>query len=410
MRRLTELHEDPLSKRDAHKERQRCPTCRRFGMFVFIEIRSLPVHSNLLWSGREAAVRAPRGDIQLGFCEACGLIYNVAFDDACLEYTQRYENSLHFSPKFQEYAQALAARLIETYQLRGKEIIEIGCGKGDFLSMLCEAGGNTGLGVDPSCDEATEGETPSASISFVRDFSSSTIAFRSADLICCRHTLEHIRDPRAFLLSVRRAMHHRMGTAVFFEVPNALFILRDLSIWDIIYEHCSYFSAASLTRIFEKTGFAVRKVYPAFRGQFLSLEAFPRPTTHRENVNSDDQVASLAQLVLAFGENYRNKVRTWNDRLRRWQGTGTRLVLWGAGSKGTTFLNCVEASGQIEYVVDINPRKHGMYVAGTGQQIISPDVLPAYRPDVVLVMNPNYREEIRHLVSRMRLAARLVSV
>ena len=67
-----------------------------------------------------------------------------------MEYTQSYENSLHFSPGFQKFAADLADRLITRYNLRGKDVIDIGCGKGDFLKLICARGGNRGVGFDPS--------------------------------------------------------------------------------------------------------------------------------------------------------------------------------------------------------------------------------------------------------------------
>ena len=68
--------------------------------------------------------------------------------------------------------------------------------------------------------------------------------------------------------------------------------------------------------------------------------------------------------------------------------------MWGAGSKGVTFLNMIDSRYQIEYVIDINPRKHGKYIPGTGQKIVSPEFLREYIPDIVIVMNLIYENEI----------------
>jgi len=88
----------------------------------------VPVHCNLLWTSQDAARHCPRGDIKLAFCPVCGFITNLVFDSVRLEYAQRYENSLFYSPRFQDYARSQAARLIQRYDLHGKDIIEIGCG------------------------------------------------------------------------------------------------------------------------------------------------------------------------------------------------------------------------------------------------------------------------------------------
>ena len=88
--------------------------------------------------------------MRLGFCRICGHIFNDAFNPDHIEYIQDYENSLHFSPRFHQYAETLAADLVKRYGLYEKTIIEIGCGRGDFLKLLCELGKNRGIGFDPS--------------------------------------------------------------------------------------------------------------------------------------------------------------------------------------------------------------------------------------------------------------------
>jgi hypothetical protein len=88
-------------------------------------------------------------------------------------------------------------------------------------------------------------------------------------------------------------------------------------------------------------------------------------------------------------------VASWRDRLDQLKNKGGRAVAWGAGAKATTFLNIVDPAGSvISHVVDINPRKAGRFVPGTGQRIIEPNELRELRPDLVILTNQLYREEI----------------
>jgi hypothetical protein len=89
---------------------------------------------------------------------------------------------------------------------------------------------------------------------------------------------------------------------------------------------------------------------------------------------------------------------------------GQQAVVWGGGSKGVTFLNTLQIQYQIEYVVDVNPHKHGKYVAGTGQMIVAPEHLIKYRPDIIIVMNPIYLEEIARYVKQMNLSTELMPI
>lgn len=379
----------------------KCPVCACQIISVVLEIEQVPVYCNVLWPTQETARTAPRGNIRLGFCHACGHLFNLAFDAALMDYTQTYENSLHFSPRFQTYAEALAARLVDRYDLRGKNIVEIGSGKGDFLRLICDIGGNRGVGFDPSY-EPQPGDETNLQITFVQEYYSPAFAHYQADCILCRHVLEHVEFPHDFAANVRQSIGER-ETVIYFEVPNAAYTLRDLGIWDLIYEHYSYFSAQSLGRLFSEAGFEIHELAEAFGGQFLGIEA--RPTAHPTAWNVD--LSELSAHVDAFASRYRDKVAVWRQALAEISAKGQRAVIWGGGSKGVTFLNVLNAADSIGYVVDINPRKQGKYVAGTGQFIVSPDFLPDYRPDLVIVMNPLYTDEIRQMMADRNLSPEL---
>lgn len=381
------------------------PICPQSSITPLIEIADVPAHCNVLWPTRNGALNAPRGNIRLVYLPDCGHIYNLDFDPALMEYSQAYENSLYFSPHFQQYATRLAAELIARYNLRRKEIIDIGSGKGDFLKLLCRMGGNRGTGFDPSY--VPDAEDNSLPVTFVRQFYTERHAGYEADFICCRHVLEHIERPDAFLTMVRRAIGGRNDTVVFFEVPNALFTLRELGIWDIIYEHYSYFTPHSLTHAFRRNGFQVLNVEARFGGQFLTIEALPADQDQpiESPPPKPETLAQLTQEAATFKERYLQKMGAWQRQLQHIVAGGEKAVVWGSGSKGVTLMNVLKTKDIIQYAIDINPRKQGMHVAGTGQRIVSPDFLKNYRPDVVIIMNANYRDEIERTLQELGVTA-----
>jgi hypothetical protein len=365
-----------------------CPVCAALETTPCIRIPDVPVYCNVLHERREAALSAPTGDMDLRFCSRCGHLFNAAFDPRRVDYTGDYENSLHYSGRFQAYAEALARRLIDLYDLRSKTVIEIACGQGDFLRLLCSLGGNRGIGFDPGHVPARSAAAGDGGLTFIPDYYSSAYSGYGADLICCRHALEHIHRPGDFLSMLRGVIGGR-DTAVFFEVPNARFTLEDLGIWDLIYEHCGYFSQESLRRVFEGHGFRVDRVETEFGGQFLGLYGRPGAGAAAPRVDPD-----LAALVTRFGQNYAEKVAHWRLRLRELRQGRRRAVLWGAGSKGVTFMNVLGVGDEVDCLIDLNPHKHGRFIPGTGHQVRSPASLAATRPDTVIVMNPLYRDEI----------------
>src|SRR5579884_2524564 len=128
----------------------RCPVCGSSDLEWVVDLLDIPIHCNLLWNRREDALAAPRGDVRLHLCHDCGHLFNIAFDPARLRYSPQHENSLHFSPRFQQYAEELAKALVERHDLHEKTIVEIGCGQGDFLRMLCRIGRDLRYGCHPA--------------------------------------------------------------------------------------------------------------------------------------------------------------------------------------------------------------------------------------------------------------------
>ncbi len=385
-----------------------CPICKDSRVEPFFDISQVPVHCNLMWPKRDDALSAPRGEIKLGFCRRCGHIYNLTFSPDLVHYSKWYENSLHFSSRFQTYARTVAERLIDRYDLHNKEIIEIGSGKGEFLGLLCELGNNRGIGFDPGYVET--GDIPAIQrVTFIQDYYSEQYTRYQADLICCRQTLEHLYRPAEFVAMLRRSIGERK-TIAFLEVPNVLFMLRALSVWDVIYEHYSYFSSGSLTYLFSANGFRVLSVEDSYEGQYLIMDVEPISEELSPKLPESHELSQLYEDVQAFQRHFQNKVAFWQQQLGHLKAEGKRIVIWGAGSKGVTFLNALGIKNEIEYVVDINPRKTGMHVAGSGQRIVDPSFLRAYHPDAILIMNPIYESEIREQVRSLGLETEFLLV
>ncbi|HVD16434.1 MAG TPA: class I SAM-dependent methyltransferase [Actinomycetota bacterium] len=389
-----------------------CLSCGSTDVEVFHQEAGVPVNSCLLLASEAEARAFPRGAIRLGFCHACGFIGNTAFDQALAEYSTRYEETQGFSPRFQRFADDLAHRLVDRFDLRDRDILEIGCGKGEFLLRVCELGGNRGIGVDPSVVlERVRG--PAADrVSFIADLYRKQHADLPADFVICRHTLEHISDVAGFMELLRANLAGRQATTVFFELPDVLRVLREVAFWDIYYEHCSYFTVGSLVRLFERSGFAVLDASLDYDDQYILLEARTDEGYGGRSASPPgvDQVEDVAVAVREFRRRHQAQLAAWDARLADLFASGRRAVVWGAGSKGVAFLCALPAAERIEVAVDINPYKHGMFMAATGQRIVPPEFLAEYRPDVVIVMNPIYRDEIRAELDRLRVDADVVAV
>ncbi len=384
-----------------------CPNCGSPGMEVFYTVDNVPIHSVLLLDTREEAIHYPTGTIALGLCNHCGFISNVAFDGRLQEYAGRYEATQSYSPTFSAFSRSLALDLIERYDLHGKTIIEIGCGQGEFLLELCELGGNYGIGFDPAYRAEPLTSEAKDRVKFVADFFSEQYSSQAADFVCCKMTLEHIPNTLEFVSGVRRSVAQNPDCAIFFQIPNAGYVLNDTAFWDVYYEHCSYFTPASLTYLFKKSGFEVGHVYTAYDDQYLIVEATPSPV-EQEAFTTPEAITALQAQTKQFASNVQQLREQWQTTIDRLADEGKRIVIWGGGSKGVAFLTTLGIHDAIGYAVDINPRKTGMFMAGTGQEIVQPAFLSQLKPDTVIVMNPIYCDEIGTTLSEMNLQPTLL--
>jgi SAM-dependent methyltransferase len=371
-----------------------CRSCGGSDTRAFYEAWDVPVNSVLLLSSREQALSFPTGDIELRFCNTCGFIFNALFDPKIVEYSSRCEETQGYSETFRRWHKALAERLIERHDLHHKEIIEIGCGKGEFLTMLCVLGENRGVGFDPAYVRERSLGTNLAEVEFVAQNYSPEFVTTRPDFVCCKMTLEHISNAAEFVAHLRSSLEPARDVIAFFQVPNAWRILSDVAFWDIYYEHCSYYTQGSLSRLFSRQGFDVLNVDFEYDEQYVTIEARPGTGKIADTVIPGEDLPTLEQSVARFSEHLPAWLAQWRQRLRDYKEQNRRVVVWGSGSKGVGFLTTVDCDGMVEYVVDINPNRQSHYMAKTGQKIVGPGFLQLYRPDVVIVMNRIYRDEI----------------
>ena len=252
-----------------------CPACGAENVQIFYSKKNIPVHSvRLIWS-RDEAMQFQNGEMDLAHCPACGFIFNLSYHPELQDYSAEYESTQAYSPTFNTFAYRLAQNLIERYDLRGKKIIEIGSGQGEFLSLLCELGENQGTGFDPAYESSRLVVKNSDRVEIIPDYYSEKYSGYKADFVCCKMTLEHIRDVANFISQVRRSIGDQHDVTVFFQVPDVDRILDEISFWDIYYEHCSYFTKGSLGGLFRRQGFNVNALWRDYGDQYLMIDARP---------------------------------------------------------------------------------------------------------------------------------------
>jgi SAM-dependent methyltransferase len=385
--------------------RTACPACGSRALPEIYRLDAIPVQSCVLLETEDQARNFERAPLVLAFCDGCGLVFNTEFVLDHVDYASTTEESQHFSGTFNSFAKGLVAEIKGLTDLRGKRVLEVGCGKGDFLQELVRQTGARGLGVDPGFIPERLPGVDGQQIDFIRAYFRPDQIAAQPDYVVCRHTLEHIPEVGAFMADIAKATGRDAG--VFFETPDVARVLDEGAFWDIYYEHCSYFTLGSHARAFRAAGLGVTKMYLAYDGQYIIMYG---QTGDTPVLPAEDDMSHLRELAAAFPAKVRAIRDRWYDFVAERHRNGKRVAIWGGGSKGVSFLTTDGLGPMVAQVVDINPFKQGKYLPGAGHKVLAPEALLDAPPDTVIVMNPVYLPEIGAQLSDMGLTPELVAV
>jgi len=383
----------------------RCPVCNSSSINKFLSRKNVPVHQNLPLNDQKDAIKIHRGDLNLALCEECGFIFNYTFDLSKLEYGNKYDNTQDFSSVFDRYLADLVKYFVFDKNMQNLRIVEVGCGRGTFLRKLVEnkEWKNIGYGFDPSYigpESDLEGR-----LNFHRNNYDENCARIAADIVICRHVIEHIPEPIKLLLTIKNALNNSSTPRVFFETPDVEWILKNNVIWDFFYEHCSLFTKNSLKTAFEITGFKVENVKNVFEDQYILLEATIDKTKTTKVTKKIENISALAK---KFAEFERELLNNWLIKIQKFHSRG-KICIWGAGAKGVTFANMIDPDRKlIDCLIDLNPNKQGKFIPGTGHPIVNYKDIKPRKIETAILMNPNYFKENIELLKESKISLDLI--
>jgi hypothetical protein len=222
--------------------------------------------------------------------------------------------------------------------------------------------------------------------------------------------LEHIARTGHFMRMLRRTIGNRPDTLILFELPDVLRVLKEAAFWDIYYEHCSYFTTGSLARLFRQTGFDLLELEVEYDNQYIVIAGKPVALPANPSFPGEADLEAVTHEVAQFAERFGMLKTHWLSTINGMRAEGKKVVIWGGGSKAVSFLTTLGLTGQIDYVVDINPYKHGKFIPGTGHAVTSPNMLKEHRPDCVILMNPVYLKEVGEMLAEMGLRPQILPV
>ncbi|MEM1039378.1 MAG: class I SAM-dependent methyltransferase [Pseudomonadota bacterium] len=391
-----------------------CPVCGDSSLSSALRIENAPAHTVVVYKTAHSARAAAVGTIDLSACNACGFVFNRAFDATRLHYTHDYEATQSFSATFNSFHEALAADIAQSASAYEGAVLEIGCGQGEFLALLEDAGCGDGIGFDPAFDPARSSLPASSSISIRATTFDPTGSFPPISAIVCKMTLEHIADPVTLLSQMAGLSRKNSACPVYIMVPNGEDVFVRRAFWDVYYEHCNYFTRASLNLAMQIAGLNPVETKTVYSDQYLlccgqaSQNDFQ--TIEGPQTTAPNDAHGLESELDRFHQ-FRSDVATvrgfWQEQLKAWAAQQERIVLWGGGSKAVGFLTLMgveQESGSgsglndpIVGLIDINPRKRNSYLPVCAKKVVLPSDWQRLSPTRIVLMNSAYQGEVAGL-------------
>ena len=337
-------------------------------MRPFFVLHDAPLLQNVFFSRQEEARGAARESHTFVHCETCDLAFNPTFREGAVRYDGRYDNDQSGSPRYRAHVAEVAGHLQEACALSPqRRVLEIGCGNGYFLSVVGTLTGATvrgydpaygGTYLDPGCVARQEADPAALAADPHAPF----------DLIVLRHCLEAMPEP----LPLLRALAGKLAAvgALFVEITDFQALARAHDFTRLFHEYARYYAPTSLSRLMAQAGLVLSSARPFFEGQYsgclFRVQAVEAP------------------LALA------------STRIRAYLARHRRVVLWGASGRAVTFLSHLALGPDVvAHAVDVAAQKQGRFLPVTGQRILSPAEAVAFAPDLVIVANAAYEDEIR---------------
>ena len=392
----------------ASRARPLVPGCRLCGgalTTTMVDLGDLPLANSYLPDIGPAAAAERRYPLHARVCGQCWLVQvdqgvapEAIFDD--------YAYFSSMSESWVAHAADYAEAMIRRYALPpDARIIEVASNDGYLLQHFARAG-RTVLGIDPAANVAAVAVARGipTEVAYFGRSTADRLAERGhrADLMVANNVLAHVPDLGDFVAGFRRLL--APGGVATFEVPHLLALIEGLQFDTIYHEHASYLSLLVIDRVMAGAGLRVFDVerLPTHGGS-LRLHVCHDAAGHAatpavDALRREEAAAGLNRLetYTGFARRVEEVVAGFRRFLATARADGRSVAAYGAAAKGNTFLStCGVGPEDIRVVFDRSPAKQGRFLPGTHIPIVAPDRLGEIRPDYLVILPWNLRDEIQ---------------
>jgi hypothetical protein len=351
-----------------------CPLCKNLSKNESVyDSADIPLSRyGLLDSENDFVARV---SVKLMYCERCDFGWNEDYDEINVNYqSNQIIEANRFSEAYRAHFQNSTKKISKYLTIADSRLVEIGAGACDFLEMFEEA--KERHAIEPS-HEIRFNNNPN--IHKHNEYFKPGSKVIPADLIIMRQVLEHIPNPRLFILEVLNAFKsNRPETSMYLEVPNSELTFTQGRFQDIYYDHCNYFTTQSIVKLADLVGLQVCDISTEKNNEIIS-------------VFLKTKSAGNLQIEQKFSE----AISDIQEKIREARSDQREVLVWGAAGNGVTLLNVLKLfSSEIKYVIDKDVNKQGKYVPVTGQKIISPGFAKTLNVSAIIVASQFHRQEI----------------
>lgn len=380
----------------------KCRFCQTLLKNTFVNLGMSPLSNAYVTTDNKSEMFLP---LHAYVCHNCFLVQIPVYESP-ENIFEEYAYFSSYSDSWLRHAKQYADMIIERQGLNNSSfVVEIASNDGYLLQYFINRGINV-LGVEPANNVAEIAK--SRGIDTITDFFSSRFAKGllennpKADLVIANNVLAHVPEINDFVRGIYVILSDD-GIATL-EFPSVMNLIRQNQFDTIYHEHFSYLSLSVVKRIFESQGLTLFDV-EELQTHGGSLRVYACKKENNRTKDSGNVLQILKQendfglndlaVYMNFSENVIRTKREILGTLLSIKNQGKTIVGYGAPAKGNTLLNyCGIREDILDYVVDLNPHKQGKYLPGTHLPILSPEKISETKPDYILILPWNLKDEI----------------
>jgi len=354
-----------------------CRVCGHIlGAKAMLSFKNMPKSAqNFPDAGSISKDRGERLDVFV--CPGCGLAQLTVLP---VPYYREVIRAAAFSEEMRAFREKQFGSFVKKYRLKGKKVLELGCGRGEYLSIMKRQGVKA-FGLEYS----------RPAVEYCRSFGlrvergylstgSKSIKHSPFDAFYIMNFLEHFPDPKSSLESMRDNL--RDGGIGLIEVPNFDMIVKKQLFSEFIKDHLLYFTKDTLDIALKLSGFEVLESKVIWHDYIISAVV-----RKREQPALESFYGSL--------QNIRKELSAFLGKYKK----GT-IAVWGASHQALAVMALAELKGKICYVVDSAPFKQGKYTTATHIPIVSPDLLDLRPVNAIIIMAASYSDEVARIIKK----------